>query len=130
MKKKILPNYDHPTRENSRRKTRKLPILAKGGRGGYPGLVKDQYISVFFFWRLPLDPCVLRLTKMVLICQFGFMNFTRLEFKVLSLEILGLQKFWVQKNFDSKFFLEQIKFWVWQKFWVQKHFWTKNLRPR
>ena len=30
----------------------------KGGGGGYPGLVKDQYISVFFLLKASLSICI------------------------------------------------------------------------
>ena len=43
----FFPNYDPPIALYSRGKPRKLLILAKGG--GTPLLVKDQYISVYFF---------------------------------------------------------------------------------
>ena len=43
----FFPNYDPPPGKIAEEKTGNLPILAIGGRGGYPLLVKDQYISVF-----------------------------------------------------------------------------------
>ena len=54
MNKFFFPIMTTPLEKIAEEKNGNYQSSLKRGGWGYPGLVKDQYISGFFFWRLPL----------------------------------------------------------------------------